>query len=39
LAELAEGADIRNGVPAYALDPDRARTFWTRSEAMVGEGF
>jgi NAD(P)-dependent dehydrogenase (short-subunit alcohol dehydrogenase family) len=39
VAELAEGADIRNGVRAYALDPDRARAFWTRSEAMVGERF
>jgi hypothetical protein len=39
VAQLAEGAEIRNGVRAYALDPDRARALWAKSESMVGERF
>jgi NAD(P)-dependent dehydrogenase (short-subunit alcohol dehydrogenase family) len=38
-AELIEGDDIRRGVRAYALDPDRAKALWAKSEAMVGERF
>jgi NAD(P)-dependent dehydrogenase (short-subunit alcohol dehydrogenase family) len=39
VAEPAEGADVRSGVRAYALDPDRAKALWTKSEEMVGERF
>jgi NAD(P)-dependent dehydrogenase (short-subunit alcohol dehydrogenase family) len=39
VAELAEGADLRGGVRAYALDPDHAKTLWAKSEEMVGERF
>ena len=39
VAELAEGAEIRGGVRAYALDPARARALWAKSEEMVGERF
>jgi NAD(P)-dependent dehydrogenase (short-subunit alcohol dehydrogenase family) len=39
VAELAEGADIRAGVRAYALDPERAKALWAKSEEMVGESF
>jgi len=39
VANLVEGSDIRNGVRAYALDPDHARAFWAKSEEMVGERF
>jgi NAD(P)-dependent dehydrogenase (short-subunit alcohol dehydrogenase family) len=30
---------IRGGVRSYALDPERARALWAKSEAMVGETF
>ena len=33
------GADVRGGVRAYALDADRAKALWAKSEAMVGERF
>ena len=39
VAELVEGDDIRGGVRAYALDPDRAKALWAKSEEMVGERF
>ena len=39
VAELAEGENIRGGVRAYALDPDRAKALWAKSEEMVGERF
>jgi len=39
VAELVEGADIRGGVRAYALDGDRAEALWAKSEEMVGERF
>ena len=39
VAELAEGDDIRDGVRAYALDPDHAKALWAKSEEMVGEQF
>jgi NAD(P)-dependent dehydrogenase (short-subunit alcohol dehydrogenase family) len=39
VAEPAEGSAIRNGIRAYALDPERARALWAKSEAMVGETF
>ena len=39
VAEIVEGAEIRGGVRSYALDPDRAKALWSKSEAMVGERF
>jgi NAD(P)-dependent dehydrogenase (short-subunit alcohol dehydrogenase family) len=43
VAELAEDADVsgsvRGGVRAYAVDPDRAKKLWAKSEEMVGERF
>jgi NAD(P)-dependent dehydrogenase (short-subunit alcohol dehydrogenase family) len=39
VAEVVEGVEVRAGVRAYALDPDRARALWTKSEEMVGERF
>ena len=39
VAEVKEGADIRSGVRAYALDPDHAKALWAKSEEMVGETF
>ena len=43
VAELLRGeaavSDTREGVRPYALDPDRARALWSKSEAMVGERF
>ncbi|MDB5445840.1 MAG: short-chain dehydrogenase/reductase, partial [Phenylobacterium sp.] len=38
VAALAEGP-TRGGVRAYALEPDRARARWAKSEEMVGERF
>jgi NAD(P)-dependent dehydrogenase (short-subunit alcohol dehydrogenase family) len=32
-------ANIRTGVQGYALDPQRARALWAKSEDMVGERF
>ena len=39
VAELEDGPDVRSGVRAYALDPDRAEALWAKSEEMVGERF
>jgi NAD(P)-dependent dehydrogenase (short-subunit alcohol dehydrogenase family) len=39
VAEPQEGGDIRAGVRAYALDPERAKALWAKSEEMVGETF
>jgi hypothetical protein len=39
VAELVEGAEIRGGVRACALDPDHAKALWAKSEEMEGEGF
>jgi NAD(P)-dependent dehydrogenase (short-subunit alcohol dehydrogenase family) len=37
---VAEVVDAgRDGVRAYALDPERAKALWARSEEMVGERF
>jgi NAD(P)-dependent dehydrogenase (short-subunit alcohol dehydrogenase family) len=38
VAEVKEG-DARGGVRAYALDPDRAKALWAKSEEMVGETY
>ncbi|MBS0521750.1 MAG: SDR family NAD(P)-dependent oxidoreductase [Proteobacteria bacterium] len=39
VAGLTEGSEIRDGVRAYALDPEHAKALWAKSEAMVGERF
>ena len=39
VAKLVEGGDIRGGVRGYALDPERAKALWAKSEQMVGETF
>ena len=39
VAELTEGDGLRGGVRPYALDADRARALWAKSEEMVGERF
>jgi NAD(P)-dependent dehydrogenase (short-subunit alcohol dehydrogenase family) len=39
VAEIVEGTGIRSGVRPYALDPDRAKALWAKSEEMVGERF
>ncbi len=39
VAERVEGPELRGGVRAYALDPDRAKALWAKSEEMVGEQF
>jgi NAD(P)-dependent dehydrogenase (short-subunit alcohol dehydrogenase family) len=40
VAELVDGDELtRGGVRPYALDADRAKALWAKSEAMVGERF
>jgi len=39
VAEFAEGNEIRAGVRAYALDAERAKALWAKSEELVGETF
>jgi NAD(P)-dependent dehydrogenase (short-subunit alcohol dehydrogenase family) len=39
VAEIVEGAEMRGGVRSYALDSNRARALWAKSEEMVGERF
>jgi NAD(P)-dependent dehydrogenase (short-subunit alcohol dehydrogenase family) len=39
VAEPQDDPAIREGVRAYALDPDHAKALWAKSEAMVGETF
>ncbi len=39
VAEFTEGSEIRDGVRAYALDPEHAKALWAKSEQMVGESF
>lgn len=39
VAELSEATDIRSGVHAYAVDPERAKALWAKSEEMVNEQF
>ncbi len=39
VAEVATNPKARKGVQAYALDPERAKALWSRSEEMVGERF
>jgi NAD(P)-dependent dehydrogenase (short-subunit alcohol dehydrogenase family) len=39
VAELVSNPESRRGVRPYALDPERAKALWTKSEQMVGERF
>ncbi len=39
VAAVVENAEFRGGVRPYALDPDRAKALWAKSEEMVGERF
>ena len=39
VAEVVSTPGLRAGVRAYALDPQRARALWQKSEEMVGERF
>jgi NAD(P)-dependent dehydrogenase (short-subunit alcohol dehydrogenase family) len=39
VAELQNDPDVRGGVRSYALDPERAKALWAKSEEMVGETF
>ena len=39
VAELAAGPDSWTGVQPYALDPERAKALWSKSEEMVAERF
>src|SRR6185312_8588988 len=39
VAHLEESPTARGGVRAYALDPDKAKALWAKSEEMVGERF
>lgn len=39
VAEVVDGEGLRGGVRSYALDPERAKALWARSEQMVGERF
>ena len=39
VAELVEDPKFRGGIRAYALDPDRAKALWAKSEEMVNERF
>jgi len=40
VAEVVDGSpDQRGGVRPYAVDPERAKALWAKSEEMVGERF
>ena len=39
MAEIEPDAAKRTGVKPYALDPERAKALWAKSEEMVGEQF
>jgi NAD(P)-dependent dehydrogenase (short-subunit alcohol dehydrogenase family) len=39
VAEIVADPAIRRGVKPYALDPEKAKALWAKSEAMVGERF
>jgi NAD(P)-dependent dehydrogenase (short-subunit alcohol dehydrogenase family) len=39
VAALAEGPGLRAGAQPYALNPERAKALWAKSEEMVGEEF
>jgi NAD(P)-dependent dehydrogenase (short-subunit alcohol dehydrogenase family) len=39
VADFTEGNEIRAGVRTYALDAERAKALWAKSEELVGEQF
>ncbi|MFZ5718182.1 MAG: SDR family NAD(P)-dependent oxidoreductase [Pseudomonadota bacterium] len=39
VADFSEGDTVRAGVRRYALDAERAKALWAKSEEMVGEVF
>jgi NAD(P)-dependent dehydrogenase (short-subunit alcohol dehydrogenase family) len=39
VAEVVDSQEIRDGVKPYAIDPERAKALWAKSEEMVGERF
>jgi NAD(P)-dependent dehydrogenase (short-subunit alcohol dehydrogenase family) len=39
VAEIVDDPGFRGGVRTYALDPERAKALWAKSEEMVGEVF
>lgn len=39
VAEVQDGEGIRGGVRPYALDGERAKALWAKSEELVGEAF
>jgi NAD(P)-dependent dehydrogenase (short-subunit alcohol dehydrogenase family) len=39
VAEIVDVPSVLGGVQRYALDPDRARALWAKSEEMTGERF
>lgn len=39
VAEVVDGDTLRGGIRPYAIDPERAKALWARSEEMVGEVF
>jgi NAD(P)-dependent dehydrogenase (short-subunit alcohol dehydrogenase family) len=39
VAQIEANPDVRGGVQPYALDPERARALWAKSEELVGERF
>ena len=39
VAEIVDDTRFRGGVRPYALDPERAKALWAKSEEMVGERF
>jgi len=39
VAEIVDIEGVRGGVRPYAIDPERAKALWAKSEEMVGERF
>lgn len=39
VAEMNRDPAVRNGVRPYAIDPERAKALWAKSEEMTGERF
>jgi hypothetical protein len=41
VSQVAEGliSPVNPGVRPYALDPERAKALWKKSEELVGESF
>jgi hypothetical protein len=39
VAEIDDGDGLMGGVRSYALDAERAKALWAKSEEMVGERF